>query len=482
MVIKSTTAHIFTSATPDLSRFRQRAGTADQRYRVIISSQQSYLGRALGVNPQIEIDYQSHQVEKGDVFVLATDGVYEHVPARFIARAIRTAPTTSTRRPRPSSNRPGARQSGQSHRPDRPDRCSPAGEASECSANPELPLPPLLKRGWRSTATASSELHASSRSHIYLAVDADNDELVALKIPSIDLRGDPAYLKRFMMEEWVARRINSAHVLKPCLQSRKRNYLYVVTEFIDGQTLAQWMIDHPKPDLETIRGIVEQIAKGLRAFHRKEMLHQDLRPDNVMIDRTGTVKIIDRLNPGHRRSSVAAGRPRRYSRYLPVHRAGIFHRRERLVALRHLRSDHHLPDADGRLPYGAKMARTRTNRSSATEIPFGARRQQQIPAWIDGVLKKAVHPDPYKRYEALSEFSMTCVIPMRVRQCRDGAPDRAQSAVVLEGPSAVLLLVVVALLAMLHGGGSCEGLAGVTAVALFSEEGNAASSRAAQRG
>ncbi len=65
------------------------------------------------------------------------------------------------------------------------------------------------------------------------------------------------------------------------------------TEYIDGQTLTQWMIDNPKPDLETVRGIVEQIAKGLRAFHRMEMLHQDLRPDNIMIDKTGTVKIID---------------------------------------------------------------------------------------------------------------------------------------------------------------------------------------------
>src|SRR5207253_1735025 len=53
------------------------------------------------------------------------------------------------------------------------------------------------------------------------------------------------------------------------------------------------MVDNPKPDLETVRGIVEQIAKGLRAFHRKEMLHQDVRPDNIMIDRTGTAKIID---------------------------------------------------------------------------------------------------------------------------------------------------------------------------------------------
>ncbi len=53
------------------------------------------------------------------------------------------------------------------------------------------------------------------------------------------------------------------------------------------------MIDHPQPDLETVRGLVEQIAKGLQAFHRLEMLHQDLRPENIMIDSAGTVKLID---------------------------------------------------------------------------------------------------------------------------------------------------------------------------------------------
>ena len=89
-----------------------------------------------------------------------------------------------------------------------------------------LPLPPLLQArmmfdGYRIVR----ELHGSNRSHAYLAVDAENDETVVIKIPSIDLRGDPAYLKQFMMEEWIARRIDSAHVLKPHLQSRKRNYL-----------------------------------------------------------------------------------------------------------------------------------------------------------------------------------------------------------------------------------------------------------------
>ena len=113
-----------------------------------------------------------------------------------------------------------------------------------------------------------------------------------------------------MMEEWVARRLDSPHVLKPRLRSRKRNHLYVVTEFIDGQTLTQWMIDHPRPDLETVRGMVEQIARGLRAFHRKEMLHQDLRPDNIMIDKTGTAKIIDfgSTRDRRRRRSRIAGR------------------------------------------------------------------------------------------------------------------------------------------------------------------------------
>ena len=89
MVIKSTTAHIFHVGD---SRIYRVAGNALEQltedHRVVVSSEQSYLGRALGINPQIEIDYQALPVEKGDVFLLATDGVYEHVAARFIVDAI----------------------------------------------------------------------------------------------------------------------------------------------------------------------------------------------------------------------------------------------------------------------------------------------------------------------------------------------------------------------------------------------------------
>ena len=228
------------------------------------------------------------------------------------------------------------------------------------------------------------------------------------RVPSIDLRGDPAYLKRFMMEEWVARRINSAHVLKPCVQSRKRNYLYVVMEFIDGQTLTQWMIDNPKPDLETVRGIVEQIAKGLRAFHRMEMLHQDIRPDNIMIDKTGTVKIIDFGSTKVKGVVEAApstipttswapsSTPRRniFSAKADTPRSDIFSLG--VITYQML---------TGRLPYGAQVAKTRT-KSQQRKLRYSSALDdnREIPAWIDEVLRKAVHPDPYKRYEELSEF------------------------------------------------------------------------------
>ena len=80
MVLKSTTAHLFHAGDCRIYRI---AGNALEQltddHRVVVSSKRTYLGRALGINPQIEIDYHAIALEKGDVFLLATDGVYEYV-------------------------------------------------------------------------------------------------------------------------------------------------------------------------------------------------------------------------------------------------------------------------------------------------------------------------------------------------------------------------------------------------------------------
>jgi len=459
LVIKSTTAHIFHIGD---SRIYRVAGnnleqlTSD--HRVVVSSEQSYLSRALGINPQIEIDYQALQIEKGDVFVLATDGVYEHVATRFAAKAINDNSQDLDGAAKAIVEEASLRGS--------PDNLTiqivriddvPDGDASEVFGQASgLPLPPLLEaRALFDGYRVVRELHGSSRSHIYLAIDIETDTLVALKIPSIDLRDDPAYLKRFMMEDWVARRLDSPHVLKPCPHSRKRNYLYVVTEYIEGQTLKQWMIDNPKPDLETVRGIVEQIAKGLRAFHRKEMLHQDTRPDNIMIDKTGTAKIID-FGSTKITGVAEAGPPTEHNDILGT---------AQYTAPEYFLGEGGSPRSDmfslgvityqmltGKLPYGAQVAKAKT-RSQFNKLRYRSAidDNSEIPAWIDGALQKAVHPDPSKRYVSLSEYTFDLRHPNAKYLNASATPLMEHNPLLFwKCTTAILICIVVVLLAMLH--------------------------------
>ena len=458
MVIKATTAHIF--HVGDCRIYRVAGKALEQLtddHRIIVSSEQTYLGRALGINPQLEIDYQTVEVQAGDTFVLATDGAYEFVEPRFITSALAEH----------AAELDGAAKAivEEAYRRGSDDNITvqilridavPEEESGVFDQTSALPLPPLLEpRAAFDGYRIIREIHGSSRSHIYLAVDADTEEPVALKIPSIDLRDNQAYLKRFLMEEWIARRIDSPYVLKPRSRSTRRNYLYVATEFVEGQTLRQWMLDNPRPDLETVRGIIEQIATGLRAFHRMEMLHQDLRPDNVLIDRTGTAKIIDFGSV--RVAGVAEAAPKSADA-------------EILGTVQYTAPEYFLGEGGssrsdmfslaaicyhmltGHLPYGAQLAKIR-GRSDAWKLRYrpAIDAERGIPGWIDGALRKALHPDPYKRHEDISEFVFELRNPNPAYLATRTTPLLERNPLMFwKLTTAALACAVVVLLALLH--------------------------------
>lgn len=412
MVIKSTTAHLFHAG--DSRIYRVQGSALEQLtndHRIWISEDQSYLSRALGIHPQLELDYHVEPIGVGDTFILATDGVYEYISAESMLGSIANHPDDLDAAARAIVEQALDQGSDdnltvQILRID----AVPLQAADELHQHlTDLPFPPVLEaRAVFDGYTIVRQLQASSRNHVYLATDNDSQTPVIIKAPSIDRRRDVQHLERFLTEEWVARRIDSPHVAKPCPQTRKRNYLYSVSEYIEGQTLTQWMIDHPRPDLETVRSIIEQIAKGVRAFHRLEMLHQDLRPANVMIDATGTIKIID---------------------FGSTHVAGIMEiaspieRSDLLGTAQYTAPEYFLGESGstrsdmfslavityqmltGTLPYGTQVARCRT-RAAQNRLIYKPIREhdREVPAWVDDVLRKALHPDPYKRYEELSEF------------------------------------------------------------------------------
>ena len=412
VIIKSRTGHLF--HVGDARIYRLRGTSLEQLtedHRVRVSSVQSYLARAMGMDRKVEVDYRAISLEEGELLVLATDGVYEFTDAACIAAAIAGCAGDLDLAAKAIVDEALQRGSGdnltlQIVRIDQ----LPTPESNEMYRQiSELPFPPLLDARMNFDGyQIVREIRGSARSHIYLALDGESGERVVIKIPSVDLQANPAYLERFLMEEWIARRINSPHVLKPCSQTRQRHYIYVVTEYIEGQTLAQWMIDNPKPDLPAVRGIIEQIAKGLQAFHRLEMVHQDLKPDNIMIDGTGTVKILDfgatrvagvmeiatPIEQFNLLGSAAYAAPEYFLGENGSSRSDIFSLG--VIAYQML---------SGKLPYGVEVAKSRT-KAAQRKLAYKTvlNEEREIPAWIDDAIRKAVEPDPFERYEELSEF------------------------------------------------------------------------------
>lgn len=457
LVIKSTTAHIFHVGDSRVYRLRERSlEQLTEDHRLWISREKSYLGRALGVNPQLEIDYSAASVGQGDVFILATDGIHEHVTSKFIIDAL------SEHRDNLDSVAKAIAVEALGQGSDdnltiqlvRVDDV-PQAEATEIHHQlSELPLPPELSPrmvfdGYR----IIREIRISSRSHVYLAVDESDTKAAAvvIKAPSVDLRGDPTYLERFLLEDWIARRIDSPHVVRACAPTRKRNYLYTVTEFIDGQTLTQWMIDNPKPKLSTVRGIVEQIARGLLAFHRLEMLHQDLRPENIMIDTTGTVKIMDfgstRVAGIIENAASVQNLPAGTAQYTApeyfLGEAGAS--RSDLFSLGVITYQM----LTGRLPFGAEVAKA-TTKAAQRRLTYRSLLddERDIPAWVDETLRRATHPDPGRRYQELSEFVYDLSHPNEAYLKRTRQPLLERNPLMFwKALTVILAIVVVVLLA-----------------------------------
>lgn len=456
LIIKSATAYLF--HVGDSRIYRLQAGqleqlTRDHRLRL---GAESYLARAMGISQHLEIDHQTLALERGDLFMLATDGLYEFIDSADLCALLATLgdDLNAVAGCLVDCALQRGSQDNLSVQLLRVDSL-PTPAADELSRHLHLlpPAPLLDNRAVFDGFTIERQLHASSRSHVYLATDIDSGEAVALKVPSIDLREDHDYLERLMLEEWVARRIHNPHVLQAPVQTRARHYLYAVSQFIEGQTLQQWMLDNRRPALQSVRAIVEQIARGLNAFHRLDMLHQDLRPGNILIDHAGTVTLIDF-------GSVAV--------------AGLAEMTCRtgaapILGTRQYTSPEYFlgePGSDrsdlfslavityqlltGQLPYGTAVAQA-TSRTAQGRLKYRSLTcyRQDLPPWLDDTLKKALQPNPNKRHGAVSEFIFALNQPAR------HSLSEAPVALMARNPVAVwqgisLLLAVLLLLALLR--------------------------------
>ncbi|VAW52846.1 Serine/threonine protein kinase [hydrothermal vent metagenome] len=427
IVFKSTTAHIFHIGDSRIYRYRQNNKQNKSKnktsgdlelittdHRVWISDEKNYLSRAMGIDSHLDIDYKKLAIEQGDVFIMTTDGIHDYLSDLQIKEHLNSSSGIAANINVTADKIVAHALELKSH-----DNVTcqiikidelPAQDANEIyNELTRLPFPPHLGPGMTMDGyEILEEVHASTTSQLYKVRDKESGELFMMKTPSVNYSDDPAYIERFYMEEWAGKRIQSDAILKIIEQTRQRNFLYFVMEYIDGITLKQWAEENPSPNFELVIDIVNKVIKGLRVFHRLEMLHRDLKPENIMITTHGVVKIIDF-------GSVKIAGIQEISS--PVERIELLGTKnytapEYLLGMEGSnRSDIYSLGVlvynllTGSLPYGDKMSRD-LNWRTLNKIKYESsiKHNPMIPLWMDGAIHKAVKKDHRQRYDTFSEF------------------------------------------------------------------------------
>ncbi len=408
LVLKSNTGFIF--HVGDTRIYRLRGNEFKQLthdHRVQINENKSLLSRAVGIDVRLDIDYRSVPLEIGDTFVMVSDGVHEFITDSRMVKIIQQ----HTDNLQLAANE--ITQQAINNKTNDNVTCQIVRIASLPGENEEefyqklteLPFPPVLEPGMILDGyKILRHLYSNKRTEVYLAQDTHSNENIVLKAPSVNYNDDAEYISLFLHEEWAGRRINSPHVMKVLDIPRKRTALYYIAEHIQGRTLRQWMEDEPRANINTVRDFVEQIARGLRAFHRLEMIHQDLKPENILIDDNGTLKIIDFG------STKIAGIDEISA---PIQFNNI------LGTINYTAPEYHIGNTgsnrsdifslgviayellSGHLPYGKDLSAKNMLKLNYISIK---RYNPEIPAWVDKAIEKAVSINPDQRFTRLSEF------------------------------------------------------------------------------
>ena len=286
--------HVGDSRAYRLSGERLTLLTTDHA-RELGADRSTTLYRALGVESQLRLEYTAVPMARHDRFLLCTDGLYGWLTDETIADTLseRSAPADTARALVKIAIESGTR-----------DNCTalvldvlelPSAELSTLTAETQLPMIPVPQGGETIDGFVLRSLLSEGR---YARLFAANDEVeggdVALKFPKARAAEAAELRAAFEREAWVGRRVHSAGLGRIIeLPRGRQSCLYTVMPLYVGELLETRLSRPPSVGLEQGRDIAIRLARAVATLHRDGIIHRDIKPDNVILEQDGALKLID---------------------------------------------------------------------------------------------------------------------------------------------------------------------------------------------
>jgi serine/threonine protein phosphatase PrpC len=363
------------------------------------------LTRALGVETEVLLDYATQPVALHDRFLLCSDGVHGFLTEQGIADILRerSAPDDTA-----SALIAAALDAGST------DNCTalvldvvalPAAGSADIGADIlQLPVVPVPLGGETIDGFVLKALISDGRyTRLFAAEDEVEGGPFALKFPKPQLASVEAYRAAFIREAWVGARVHNPSIGRVLeLPPGRQSCLYTAMPLYQGELLETRIARRPALGLEEGRQIGVTLARAVAALHRAGVIHRDIKPDNVILEGGGSLKLIDlgvvRVRgledappdeipgtPAYMAPEMFAGEPGNEA--TDIYALGVTMFRA----------------FTGEFPYSNADAVSPQRRDRPKDL---STLRPDLPAWLAAALARAVAVDPAKRFDDMIEFAL----------------------------------------------------------------------------
>jgi serine/threonine protein phosphatase PrpC len=407
LVLRGRTAHVLHVGDTRAYRFSRdhlTLLTADH-VRPNGTGRSNILTRALGVETEVRLDYASQPVAQHDRFLLCSDGVHGYLSVEAIADIMRERVSSEdTARALIRA----ALDAGSN------DNCTAlvldvvgleTAESADIRANiAQLPVIPVPLGGETIDGFVLRAVLSEGRyTRLFGAEDEVEGGEVALKFPKPALASVNTYRAALVREAWVGARVTSpwlGHVIE--LPPGRQTCLYTVMPLFQGELLETRIARGPAVGLEEGRNIAIKLARAAAALHRVGIVHRDIKPDNVILEAEGSLKLIDfgvvRI-PGLEDDAPEdiPGTPAFMAPEMFDGEAGNEATDIYALGVTMFRA------FAGEYPYGNADATSPPRRERPMAL---STLRPDLPAWLQATIGRAIAIDPADRFRDMTEFAV----------------------------------------------------------------------------